>query len=227
MLFVLILSVTGIALNHSSAWQLDRSYVHWSWLLDAYGIEAPPPSASFAAGDHRVTLLGERLYFDGLELARNIDALTGAVATSQFLVIATNSEILILTTSGELVERISLAADLPAKIEAVGMVEDRVVVKSGNADFRFDEALVELEPWPDSGNTDARWATPSPLASDELATLQNLYRGRGLTVERLLTDTHSGRIFTRLGPYLMDAVAVILILLSLTGLLMWLQRTGS
>jgi hypothetical protein len=43
--FVLFLSITGIALNHSSDLGLDRKYISWSWLLDAYGLEAPKPYA--------------------------------------------------------------------------------------------------------------------------------------------------------------------------------------
>ncbi len=43
--FVLFLSITGIALNHSGDLGLDRRYVSWSWLLEAYGMAAPEPYA--------------------------------------------------------------------------------------------------------------------------------------------------------------------------------------
>ena len=36
--FVLYLAVTGILLNHSSDVGLDRQYIGWSWLLEAYGM---------------------------------------------------------------------------------------------------------------------------------------------------------------------------------------------
>ena len=39
--FVLFLSLTGIALNHSTDLGLDRRYVTWNWLLDAYGMGLP------------------------------------------------------------------------------------------------------------------------------------------------------------------------------------------
>ncbi|HSN52770.1 MAG TPA: PepSY-associated TM helix domain-containing protein, partial [Woeseiaceae bacterium] len=51
-----------------------------------------------------------------------------------------------------------------------------------------------------------------------------LYRGRGVTVERVLDDLHSGRIFARAGTLVMDAVAVFMIVLSLSGFVLWLQR---
>ena len=45
------------------------------------------------------------------------------------------------------------------------------------------------------------------------------YRGRGLPLIRVLSDLHSGRIFGRYGTWLMDASAVILLLLVATGIL--------
>jgi hypothetical protein len=56
-----------------------------------------------------------------------------------------------------------------------------------------------------------------------LDSLQGQYRGRGLSFERVIADVHSGRIVTITGPYLMDAVAILLIILSITGIAMWLR----
>jgi uncharacterized iron-regulated membrane protein len=54
--------------------------------------------------------------------------------------------------------------------------------------------------------------------------LEALYRGRGLSVQRLLLDVHSGRAIARLGPWLMDVVGLALIAVSLFGLLLWWRR---
>lgn len=227
LLFVLLLSASGIALNHTSAWRLNERYVAWPWLLDAYGIEAPPPAASFAEGKHRATLLGGRLYLDNRELARGIERLTGMAATEGLLVVAAGTEVFLLTASGELVERMDVTAALPAFITAVGEADGRVAVQSGNTLFRFDENLMSLQAAPRSQHSSIRWSTSSAVPADELARLEDLYRGRGITVERVLVDLHSGRIFTRVGPLLMDLVAVLLIGLSVTGLMMWLRRGGN
>ena len=76
-LFVLLLGVSGIALNHASDWGLDRRHLDWPWLLDAYGIQAPAPTASFADGDLRATLIGERLFLDDEEIAEGVTGLAG------------------------------------------------------------------------------------------------------------------------------------------------------
>jgi len=42
----------------------------------------------------------------------------------------------------------------------------------------------------------------------------------------VILDLHSGKILTRVGPILMDAVGIILIALSVIGLFMWAGRNG-
>ena len=224
LVFVLLLATTGIALNHTSAWRLDDTWVDWPWLLQAYGMDAPQPSASFAAEGTRATLLGGRLYVDGREIARGIGALAGLAATGERVAVAAGEEVFLLTESGDLVERINLASTMPTAITHVGLANGRVVLRSGPGLFRFDDDLLNLEPAPDLRQDDVQWSAASAVPPDESARLRKLYRGRGITVERLLIDLHSGRIFPRIGVLLMDLIAVLLIGLGITGLLMWLRR---
>ena len=49
--FVLVLVVTGILLNHSSELRLDRSFVDWPWLSEAYGDNSADLTA-FQLGEH-------------------------------------------------------------------------------------------------------------------------------------------------------------------------------
>ena len=224
LVFVLLLATTGIALNHTSAWRLDETWVDWAWLLHAYGIDAPRPTISFAADGTRATLLGGRLYVDGREVARSIETLVGLAATGERVVVAAGNEVFLLTASGDLVERMDLASVLPAAITEVGLAEGHVVLRTGAGLFRFDDELLNVQPAPDLRQNGVQWSEQSAVPADESARLQNLYRGRGVTVERLLADLHSGRIVPRFGALLMDLVAVLLIGLGITGLLMWLRR---
>lgn len=224
--FVLLFAITGIALNHADDWRLDQRHVDWAWVLAAYGIDAPPPSASFADGGHRATLMGERLYFDGRELARGVESLAGTVAAGGVVVVAAARDVFLLTPAGELVERMPVGERLPGAIGGLGLAGRRVVVKSEDALFRFDDELLLIERWREDAAEGVRWSAATPVGAGELAAIESLYRGRGVTVERLLLDLHSGRLFTRLGTLVMDAVAVLLILLSLTGLWMWLARSN-
>ena len=222
--FVLLLATTGIALNHTAAWRLDETWVDWGWLLRAYGIDAPRPSASFAADGTRATLLGGRLYVDGREIARSIETLAGLAATAGGVAVAAGDELFLLTESGDLVERMDLASASPSPVTRVGVADGQVVLRTGAGLLRFDDDLLNLEPAPDLQQDHVQWSARSAVPPDESARLQKLYRGRGITVERLLADLHSGRIFPRFGALLMDLVAVLLIGLAITGLMMWRRR---
>ena len=221
--FVLLLAATGIALNHSADWRLDRQYVNWDWLLDAYGITAPAPSASYADADHRAVLLGQRLYFDAREIARNIDRLTGLVSLNAFVVLSSADGVFLVTAAGDLVEHIDLTSQLPASIDRLGLSGDRIIVSSGGTNFRSDAEVNNFEAWRDVLGAAVAWSAPSGAPMELLAKLEEQYRGQGLTVERVLADLHSGRIVSTPGPLFMDFIAVCLVFLSATGILFWVR----
>ena len=223
LVFVVLLSVTGIVLNHSSDLQLDQRFVQAPWVLNWYGIEAPPVESSYAVAEHRVTLIGERLYFDEREMAEGILALKGAVAMPRFMAVATHDSVLLLTRSGALIERIPLAGQLSGGVEAIGTARTALVVRSGGALYQADEELLGFDPCIDITDADVQWSGPSTVPPEHLEALHAAYRGTGVTVARFLADLHSGRLFTSAGPIVMDAVGVILIALSAFGIMLWFR----
>lgn len=218
LVFVLFLAITGITLNHSADLGLDRRYVSWSWLLDAYGLEVPEPSVSFADDSYRATLLGERLFLDGKDTGQSASSLVGLVALEPLILVAAESVAHIFMTDGVLVESIDLGADLPGRIERVGSVGGRAVILSNGELFRSDVDIALFEPWYDNASSDVQWSVESPPSVESLAELEAAWRGRGVTVERVLLDLHSGRILNFPGTFLVDIVGVCMILLGLSGL---------
>jgi hypothetical protein len=217
--FIVFLAVSGVVLNHGDALRLDSRYVSWPWLLDAYGLDVPAPAASFAAGERRATLLGERLFLDAREADVSIEALTGMVAIGPLVVIGDQRRVHVFLETGELVETIDLRADLPATVGRLGLAEERVVIDSDGEFWRADAEVAFFEEWALNGN-DVEWSQESAPGADELAALAKAWRGRGVTVERVLLDLHSGRIFGLVGKLVLDLIAVILIVLSVSGLLL-------
>ena len=73
-------------------------------------------------------------------------------------------------------------------------------------------------------NEGIEWVQPYELDEAEKEKLLTAYRGKGLKLERVILDLHSGRIFGEYGVYLMDAAAIALLWLSLSGLWVWNSR---
>lgn len=187
--FVLFLSLTGIALNHSSDLGLDRRYVNWSWLLDTYGLDAHKPYA-------------------------------GRVAFDPMVVVGDGRRVHVLMKGGDLVESLDLSSLLPGDIERVGRNAGRAILMSGDALFRSDVDITSFEPWSDGNPGVIEWSTEVQPDAAGLEALDVAWRGRGLTVERVLLDLHSGRIFAIPGRLILDIVAIGMILLSISGLIL-------
>lgn len=68
------------------------------------------------------------------------------------------------------------------------------------------------------------WGRPVALPATLHAELVRQYRGRGLSVERLLLDLHAGRVLGTFGVWLVDLTAIACLGLAVTGLWLWSRR---
>jgi len=222
--FVLIVAVTGLFLNHTEDFQLDSNHIKSDWLLDWYGIRAPDSMQTFPAGDRHLTLMGEHLYLDRKEIEGNYRQLVGAVHSNDTFIVAISHNILLLTPRAEIIEQLQEKDGVPASLKQIGIdANGAVIVRTGHGYYQPDTDFIHWK----RRNEDSirvRWATPSLLEPRLKNALQRHYRGEVLPVERVVLDLHSGRFFGRLGPWLFDAAAVLLVLLSLSGSWIWLKR---
>jgi hypothetical protein len=223
---VLVLSLTGLALNHTDSLRLDERFATAGWLLDWYGMEAPEKTTSHVAGDRRVTLLGDRLYLDSHVMSGHFSRLAGAVPSGPLLVVAADDKVLILTGDGQLIDRLGTESGVPPDFDALGLTADGSLVLQAKGSL-YSTSVNELE-WSRRGENgaDVRWSVPVPLPSGELKALRADFRSRMLSMERVLLDIHSGRIVGSWGIFLMDAAAVLLLLLAVTGSWLWFKRRG-
>jgi hypothetical protein len=222
-LFALVLSVSGLALNHTEELQLDERFINASWLLDWYGIDGAETAESYALADHWITLLGDRLYVDNLPLPGHFSELTGAVVLPELLLVIADGDALVLTLQGELVERLGRQNGVPAGIAEVGVRAGRPIVRAAHGLYTSDDALLDWH-HTEASNDLVDWSRAGDLPAAQLHALRNNYRSHILPLERVMLDLHSGRILGNWGPWLMDAAAMLLIALALTGSWIWLTR---
>ncbi len=219
--FVILLVITGVLLERTDLLELDQNYVTNEWLLAWYGVAPPGNPISYRAGNRWVSWLADTLYLDGRPVQQAVGSLSGAVALGPALVAATGDALYLFTPDGELVEKVT-PIGLDGTIDAMTVgAGDTVLVRAGRGVFETDINMVAWQAtldgavvWPDS--------RPAPDAI-QTAILQN-YRGSGLPWERVLLDLHSGRLFGTVGPYFIDGAAVLLLLLSASGIYNWVRR---
>ncbi len=227
-LFVIFLSVTGILLNHTEELQLAKRYVQSEWILKWYGIETPQIEAAFPLemenGQSWLSAINNKLYINQNIIIGNYDDLRGAVAMLDgFIVVLVGEKILLLMPNGELVEELSLSQGLPAGITALGLTkEQQLRVQTPNGLYKPDNEFINWEKLPDNAEQNqVRWILPQSLPESLQQAITTQVRTQILPIERVLLDLHSGRL---LSVYLMDAVAILLIILAITGFFLWLRQ---
>ncbi len=225
LVLVVILAITGIMLNHTEKLNLDNTFINNSLLLGWYGIEPEDEPVSFriknSTQDHIISAWQKQLFFDNTAIINLEQMMHGAIAAEQFIVVALENEIILLSYEGELIERISTGISF-GNIQRLGKKYKRPVIEtSGPLYYIADEHILD---WDVIINEGVEWTEEYTLNNKEREQLLIAYRGNGLKLERVILDLHSGRIFGHYGIYLMDAAAIALLWLSLSGLWVWSSR---
>ncbi len=221
-LFVLQLAITGLILNHSGALKLDGRHMPSSWLLDWYDVRVPAV-VSFAARDHWLSQLGDRLYFDEHEVLHAPALLLGVVNIDTAWAIGLQHTLLLVTDEGELIERLGESEGLPAGMRRLGRDrKGRLIIDAADGYYQTDSEFLD---WQEMAAVDGiDWARPMAMPVARYESLRQQYRASSLSLERVILDLHSGRIFGAWGIYVMDAAAICLLLLALIGVWVWASR---
>jgi hypothetical protein len=221
LILVIILAITGILLNHTEQFKLDESYIDNSWLLSWYGIEPKDEPVSYKANGHVISVWQNQLFFSNKAIMQLEQSMHGAIAAEQFIVIALDNEIILLSFEGEFIERVSTSISF-SNIKRLGMKYKRPVIETSDPLYYMaDEHILD---WDVIINDGVEWVEKYTLSEKEKENLLIAYRGNGLKLERVILDLHSGRIFGQYGIYIMDAAAIALLWLSLSGLWVWSSR---
>lgn len=217
--FVLVLSATGILLNHTAELGLDRRFIDWPWLSEAYGDDSGNLPA-FQLGEHWLTRAANgRVYFDAQEVAPCRGKLVGAVVSGELLYAGCAEELLLITDSGELVESVNASTGLPVPLQAVGLIESQIVVQAGGTWWLADLDLLDFSHRAPGGGAVIRQLVPDQLPDAMRAKIP--VPDQWLSWERLLLDMHSGRLIGRVGVLWVDGVGVLLAGLAVSGITMW------
>jgi len=220
-LFVLMLAVTGILLNHTSDFDLDKRHLTWDWLLDHYGLANAEADAVYLLDRHTISQFGSQVFINAKPVTQSHVPILGGVMIDDLMVLATKDALLLFSPEGEFVERMGDSVGVPAMIQNIGLFHGDPVVQTRNGMWRSD---FMLDQWEQLSLNGVGWSEPHAMPSLVQDELSQYFRGNGVTVERVVLDIHNGRILGKYGVWFADLVGVFLVLISLTGLWLWLRR---
>jgi len=96
-----------------------------------------------------------------------------------------------------------------------------VIINAAHGNYLAD---VDVPEWQEVQETLlVHWSASGDIPKDLVEQLLILYRGKGLPLERVILDIHSGRILGQAGVLLIDFMAVLFLLLAMSGAWMWFK----
>jgi len=222
-LFVILLSITGILLNHTTAFSLDKYFVSSSWLLDLYSVDRPSVR-SFSMGERWLSESGSRIYIDEDYLAVCEGSLVAGLAFEAYWLAVCHAEILLFSLDYELIERIGRSQGLPTPIQRSGKCQQVACLKSKGENYMIDVDALEWQRTDMSDAISVDWRTPAIAPSEIIASIEVQARAHIVSVEKVVLDLHAGRFLGKLGPLIMDAVAILFLLFAGSGIYMWAMK---
>ncbi|WNC71880.1 PepSY domain-containing protein [Thalassotalea psychrophila] len=226
--FLLIfLSISGIALNHTEAFKLGHTAITNQWLLQHYGIKDPSNSKYFFNKQFSVS--------DGYIFKNDILLQEGSenvIAIGQYLefdLVLTQSKLSLFDDSGELVDQITHSDGLPSGIKAMAINtnanNNTIILNTLNGYYQSGQHLLEWQKV--DFIVEPSWIKADQVTSDNINDAKLRYKSQFLTLERVVLDAHSGRIFGDYMVLFMDIIALAIIILSLSGLYIWIRYARS
>jgi hypothetical protein len=206
-LLLLLLVVSGVLLNHANFFSLQSHDVPGFIADRYYGDVEAEAVTGFHLADHWVYTRGGTIYVDQVAVDYCSTGMVGAVALGDIIIAACADELLLVTGSGQLVERLGNVHGVPAGIQALGEIQGQLLLATTEGQFAFDSTALLATPYPGEFAT----THPEAVPGDVLV-------AASISWEQFILDVHSGRYFGEVGVWLLDFVGVCLLLLALSGI---------
>jgi len=219
-LFLLMLAVTGMLLNHTLDLSLEERHLDWPWLLDHYGVAEVEADRVYLLEDNVISQFDQQVFVDARPVAKSLKPIIGGVYLDDLTVVASDDALILLSPEGELIEEMGGAMGIPSQIQNIGLFHGLPVLQTRHGMWRGDELL---EQWEQISLQGVSWSEPTSMPKMVKEDLARYFYGKGVSVERFVLDLHNGHILGKLGVWLLDFIGILLIVLSFSGLWMWFR----
>ncbi len=218
---LLFITITGLLLNHTQFFNLANTSVNNQYILTWYGIEPTKPSQAYKVEDNWIVNTSEGLYWnhDLLPFEFSNKQINKVFNHSGFIYLVSSNQLYLLTTDGDWVDQIKL----PSKIN----IENTIWITSENAPFiglisnktkwaLSQELIFEVSQTSDQYSKKSS-IKPFSQNSRELQEW-SLKKPSNLKWEKVILELHNGYFFGDVGPWILDLLGLLIIMMIITGL---------
>ncbi|MDG4812879.1 PepSY domain-containing protein [Hydrogenovibrio sp. 3SP14C1] len=226
------LSLSGVLLNHTEDLKLNDVKIQQPWLLEWYQINTPKIQQAFQLKADWVIQTPQALYWNKtpLPFQGNIRAL---VSNDSFLFILLSNKLILLTNTGDFIERIPLPEALqsqnvtdPSNLDFFTQQNHVILAAKNSQAWQISEDFTQLIPI--QTDAQASWIKLTIINSqaapeDIQKQLMNSFDSP-LTLEKIILELHNGYFFGKVGPWLVDLASLLFILMVLSGIRLHLKK---
>ncbi|MAS24216.1 MULTISPECIES: PepSY domain-containing protein [unclassified Thalassolituus] len=233
---LVMVAVTGLLINHSEDFDWHSEPVYSPFIGWLYGIPPQRIQQGVRVNNDWLVQVGDDIYLTsearrtGLQESALLQcrktAFSAALWQMGFFVLCDHGLNLYLS-DGQLVEKIT---ELPPQAMVAGQLTGEnggssVALRSETSAWYLDENSWQWQPLNvDDASERVQWSESVVLPDILLNQVNAAMPLPGLSLERVLLDLHSGRLFGQWGIWVVDASAVLMLFLAFSGTLTWAIR---
>jgi len=233
-LFLVILSITGILLNYTSALKLDSTYIRNGFILKLYGMNPANQGDVYQSPQNpkdTIAYVADSLFFNGTFIGKT-SAPLGHLRLEDFNVLFTENEIYLISLENQLIESIKENTLPYSKLKSIALInpegtESKTILIAEEGHFIADAYWLTFKPFMNNeGIEESAEALLGHPKSDPsyIQSLMNDFQGEGVPLYRVLLDLHSGKLFSVPGQTIMNLSAISILVLITSGLMSWRKR---
>lgn len=216
--FFVFMASTGIILNHTAKLRFSAHRVHAPWLAHWYGLKTEHPTRGFAEKGKLLVAANGAWLLGTKVIAENSAQPLGMVEAGGILYVATVEQLYLYSVDGALVDKVSRSL-LPAlPIIGIGSAQSHLMLQTASGVYSSADGL----DWKMASPQGVAWSQTVAIPASEQARIEDQL-SPSISAETLLLDVHSGRILGAWGPLFVDLIALVLIILAISGAVVFLR----
>jgi hypothetical protein len=216
------LGFSGFLINQSASWGYDTIRIDWGWVMALYGLHPEAPPSGYDSGGHWLATTADYTLIDAKPMSIHVPEPVGfvfvATPSPQYFV-ADENGVAVLAPDGSRLDELTSPILPVATVRRIGTVKehpDHLVVQDLDAFESHDGGTT----WAPVASTDVQWSAAEAMPDTERQKLLP-WSKPSVSLEHVLVDAHSGRIFGNAGAYVINTVGFAAIWLAISGVWMW------
>ena len=212
-LWLLLLASTGLLLQHSHDWALDQKYIKNQTILKYYGVG----KQYLAFGDKQQLLqIDQQVFINETPSIRIDKPIVSALYQPPNWVLATETDMLWLDNEGQIIQQYDSYDGIKTPIQKLGLLQGELYYQTPRGLYNLNESTISK-----SIKANIIWSKQNSNPSSKQKAIA-LSSKDYLSYEKFIFDIHAG-ITT--APILNDIAAIALIMLSLSGILLFFRKS--